>query len=272
MTVNNSEREAFGLTFNPFRVIPCLLMHAGQMVKTRRFRGKRYVGDILNSLRIFNEKEVDEIMVLDIEAARLRRPPDLALIREIASECFMPLAYGGGISTVSQVVEIISAGVEKVVLNTAALQSPELVEQSAKAVGRQSVVVSIDVKKTLFRGARVFTQSGTRDTNLRPQDAVRRMVDAGAGEILIHSIDRDGTLSGFDFELIKTATAAATTPVVAVGGAASVEDIVRAVHDGGASAVAAGAFFVFQGPHQAVLLSYPTATEVRAAVSRLRTA
>ena len=251
-------------SFNPFRVIPCLQVEQRRLVKTTRYRNPSYLGDLINSLRIFNEKEVDEIAVLDISATRDRRGPDFDLINEMASECFMPLAYGGGITTVSEIERIIKLGVEKVILNSSALENLDLVRAAASSAGSQSVVVSIDVKKQWFGGYGVFTRSGTKRISgdlLRTVDAV---TEAGAGELLLNSIDKDGTMAGYDHELIKVVTARTTLPVIAAGGASGPSDLVCAVEQSGASAVAAGALFVYRGPHRAVLLSYPSAREIRA--------
>jgi cyclase len=250
--------------FNPFRVIPCLQVDKGRLVKTTVYRNPSYVGDLINSLRIFNEKEIDEIAVVDISATRERRDPDFDMISEMASECFMPLAYGGGITTTDEIERIIQLGVEKVILNTAALENYRLIRAAADAVGSQSVVVSIDVKKRWLGGYGVFTRSGTKrlaDDLLRIVDAV---TEAGAGELLLNAIDKDGTLAGYDHSLIQTVTARTSLPVIAAGGASGPADLARAVQQSGASAVAAGALFVYRGPHRAVLLSYPSAREIRA--------
>lgn len=255
------------LHFNPFRVIPCLLVDGGGMVKTEAFRKPRYLGDIINGLRIFNEKEVDEIAVLDIEAARLRRPPNMELITELAAECFMPLAYGGGITTADEAGAIIRAGVEKVILNTTALEKPQVLRDIATNVGSQSVVASLDMKRGWFGGSALTVRSGTRKAALDLEAAVAAVEAAGAGELLVQSVDRDGTLSGYDIELIRRVTSLTGLPVIAAGGAASVADLAAAVRDGGASAVAAGALFVYQGPHRAVLISYPTPTDLHQAMA-----
>lgn len=250
--------------FNPFRVIPCLQVDRGRLVKTTGYRNPGYVGDLINSLRIFNEKEVDEMAVVDISATRERRRPDFELINEMASECFMPLAYGGGITTVAEIERIIQLGVEKVILNSAALENLDLVRAAAASVGSQSVVVSIDVKRRWLGAYGVFTRSGTRRIAgdlLRIVDAV---TEAGAGELLLNAIDKDGNMGGYDHALIKAVTERTTLPVIAAGGASGPADLVQAVQQSGASAVAAGALFIYRGPHRAVLLSYPSARDIRA--------
>lgn len=257
--------------FNPFRIIPCLqVVRGGRMVKTTRYRNPSYVGDLINGLRIFNEKEVDEIAVIDITATREARGPDFAMIEEMASECFMPLAYGGGVSTVAQIERIIQLGVEKVILNTAALEDGvELLRAASGSVGSQSVVVSIDVKKRWLGGYAVCTRSATRvlrDDLLQTIDAV---AEAGAGEILLSAVDRDGTQQGYDHELIRRVASRTGLPVIASGGARDAMDMAMAVKKSGASAAAAGAFLVYRGPHRAVLLSYPSVEEIHACVDEL---
>jgi cyclase len=245
------------------RVIPCLLLKGAGLVKTVRFRDPVYVGDPINAIRIFNDKEVDELMLLDIRASQERRPPPFKLIGEVASECFMPLAYGGGIASLEHARQLLAIGVEKIVLNTTALTQPELVEQLAREFGSQAVVVSIDAKRKLLGGYEVYASSAARGTGLAPVALARQMEQRGAGEILITSIDRDGTQQGYDLKLIREVADAVSVPVVACGGAGQVSDFAAAVAEGGASAVAAGSMFVFHGRHRAVLISYPTADELK---------
>lgn len=238
------------------RVIPCLLLHQGGLVKTRRFTKPVYVGDPINAIRIFNDKEVDELMVLDIDASREGREPDYALIEQFAGECFMPLCYGGGVRSVEQARRLFGLGVEKVCLQTAAVEDMGLVRAIADRFGSQSVLFSLDVKRSWLGGKKAWVASrGAADR--RPwQELLRLAVDSGAGEIVLNAVDRDGTMEGIDEELIREACALVEVPVVAVGGVGSLEDIRRAVR-AGASAVSAGAFFVFHGPHRAVLITYP---------------
>ncbi len=249
-------------SFNPFRVIPCLQVDRGRLVKTTGYRNPSYVGDLINSLRIFNEKEVDEIAVVDISATREQRGPDFDLINEMSSECFMPLAYGGGVRSISEIERIIQLGVEKVILNTAALENLDLVRAAAASVGSQSVVVSVDVKKRWMSGYDVFTRSGTNRISRDLLGTIDAVTKAGAGELLLNAIDKDGTMNGYDHTLIKAVTDRTTLPVIAAGGASGPADLVQAVEHSGASAVAAGALFVFRGPHRAVLLSYPDALDI----------
>jgi imidazole glycerol-phosphate synthase subunit HisF len=244
------------------RVIPALLIQDGGLVKSIKFKDHKYVGDPINAVRIFNEKEVDEIVVLDISATAHKKSPNISVIKEIASEAFMPLGYGGGITKLEEIKELIAAGVEKVILNTSAFENSKLVSEGAKYVGSQSVVVSIDVKKNIWSKHRVFIRNGTKNTDIDPVQYARQMEQEGAGELLLNAIDRDGTFSGYDVDLIKSISFAVNIPVVAIGGAATVEDFTKAAQSG-ASAVSAGSMFVFQRPHRAVLISYPSQKELK---------
>ncbi len=246
------------------RVIPCLLLRSTSLVKTIRFKNPRYVGDALNTLRIFNEMEVDEIIVMDISATRENRKPNFDFIGEMAGECFMPLAYGGGIKTPDDAKKIFSLGVEKIAVNTAGHEHPELVTEVARQYGAQAVIVSIDVKKNFLGNYRIATHCGTRNTTVDPVTHARRMQEAGAGEIFLTSVDRDGTFSGYDIDLIKKITSAVSVPVVACGGASSVHDFEKAVKQGGASAVAAGSMVVYQGKDLGVLINFPSPKELKA--------
>jgi len=246
------------------RVIPCLLLLDGGLTKTTKFKAPSYVGDPLNAVRIFNEKEVDELVVLDIGARRARGAPDFDLIAEIASEAFIPLSYGGAISTLAQAQRLIKSGVEKVVLNTVLAQGAQLMAEIGQVFGRQSVVASIDVKKKLFGGYEVAADGGRQLLGRDPLDYAREMERAGAGEILLNAIDRDGTRIGYDCDLIAHVAGGVGIPVVACGGAGRISDFPMAIR-AGASAVAAGSLFVYHGPHRAVLLSYPDRSELEAA-------
>lgn len=237
------------------RVIPALLVHDGGLVKTTRFAKHRYVGDPLNAIRIFNEKEVDEILVLDISASKEGRGPDFDSIAEFAGECFMPMCYGGGISSMEHAERLFALGVEKVSLKTAALSDLNLVTAIARRFGNQAVVASVDIKTDLFGRYRLY-KSASQPHEKGWEEYLASIVDAGAGEILLNSVDRDGTMDGVDTKLIHLVSGKVSVPLIAVGGVGSIEDIKAAV-DAGASAVAAGAFFVFQGKHRAVLITYP---------------
>lgn len=239
------------------RVIPCLLIRGNGLVKTMKFKDPVYIGDPVNAMRIFSEKEADEIVVLDIDASREGREPNYELIAEMAGEAFMPVAYGGGIRSLDQIRRLIRLGIEKVVINTAASESTEIIRTAASVLGSQAIVGAIDVKKSLFGSYRVVTKSATFETKLNLDEHVQNLVLAGAGEIFINSIDRDGMMSGYDIQLIHNITQKTNVPVVACGGAGTVEHLSQAVHEGGASAVAAGSMFVFHGKHRAVLINYP---------------
>lgn len=247
---------------NRIRVIPLLLIHKGGLVKSVKFKNYKYIGDPINAVKIFNEKEIDEIVVLDIDASRDNRVPDFESIKEIAGEAFIPLAYGGGITTIEEIKKLFYLGVEKVILNTSAFKNHKLITDAASLVGSQSVMVSIDVKKNFFGKYIVCINNGKNLISLSPVDYAIKMEAAGAGEILLTSIDNDGTYKGYDTALIKIVASAVDIPVIASGGAGSMEDFVEA-KKAGASAVSAGSMFVFQRPHQAVLISYPSQKELK---------
>ncbi|MHB0952139.1 MAG: AglZ/HisF2 family acetamidino modification protein [Allorhizobium sp.] len=240
------------------RVIPSLLLKGSGLVKTTGFKNPVYIGDPINAIKIFNAKEVDELVVLDITASREGRGPAFDTIRDITNECFMPLSYGGGIRTVEDMRNILKAGIEKVIINHAALTNPDLIKQAAAEFGSQAVLVSIDVKKSRWGGPQVYSSSGAKIPEKDPVRWARMVEELGAGEIYLTSVDCEGTMKGYDLKLIEAVSQAVGIPVIASGGAASVEDFQKAKRQGGASAVAAGAMFVFQGPHRAVLITYPS--------------
>lgn len=243
------------------RVIPTLLLQDGGLVKTRKFKNPKYVGDPVNAIRIFNEKEVDELVVLDIQASKQGREPNYALINEIAGECFMPLCYGGGVRSVEMAARIFDCGVEKVCLQTAALENPGLITQIAKRFGSQAVVLSVDVKRDWLRRTRLYNAKSGSTTSQVWTDFLRIGVEAGAGEVIVNSVDHDGELDGYDLEVIGQAAGMVEVPVIASGGAGKLDDFKAAIA-AGASAVAAGALFVFHGPHRAVLITYPRYEEL----------
>lgn len=253
------------------RIIPCLLVHKGGLVKTVGFDKPKYVGDPLNAVRIFNEKEVDELMVVDIDATRQQREPDYALIAKLAAECRMPLAYGGGVHTVEQFERLISLGVEKVAASAAAVADLGLITRAAERVGGQSVVVVVDVRKT-GKGYEVFTHNGTRATGLDAVDFARRAEAAGVGEIVVNSIDRDGQMKGYDLDLVRLVRNAVSCPLTVLGGAGSLADVGALVGEFGTIGAAAGSVFVFKGVYRAVLINYPARKDkdalVAAAVGR----
>jgi cyclase len=238
------------------RVIPSLLLLNGGLVKTTKFKDPKYVGDPINAIRIFNEKQVDELMVLDITASKEGREPNYALIEQFAGECFMPLAYGGGIQTIEQAKRLFSSGVEKICLHTSALANPKLITELSDRYGSQSIVVSIDVKRNWLGNPLVYQAVSGKSMSANWLEVIRQMVEAGAGEILLNAVDKDGTLSGPDLDLIQKASKSVEVPLISVGGISSLEDIRNAIQSG-ASGVAAGAFFVYYGPHRAVLITYP---------------
>lgn len=238
------------------RVIPSLLLKGRGLVKTVKFRDPKYVGDPINAVRIFNEKEVDELIILDIEATKEGRGPNFDLIVEIAEECFMPLAYGGGVRTLGDVRRLLCLGIEKVVINTAAIDSLQLLKDASAEFGAQAIVASIDVRKKIFGSYKVM-RLGREATSLEVKQFALACQKAGVGEIALNSIDNDGTMGGMDLKLIQEVSNVLEIPLVAIGGVGSIEDI-KAAKNAGASAVAAGSFFVFHGPHRAVLISYPS--------------
>ena len=247
------------------RVIPCLLLSGERLVKTVRFKQPTYVGDPINAVKIFNDREVDELAILDIGATRDRRDPPFEHLRVIAGECFMPLSYGGGIRTIEHARRLFSVGIEKVVITTAAVDDPSLVAKIAGEYGSQAVIAGIDVKTDWLGRERVFTRAGSHNTGLTPRQHASAVVAQGAGEILLTSIDRDGTMNGYDVAMIRELSAAVPVPLVACGGAGSLAHLADAI-SAGASAVAAGSLFVFAGPRRAVLINYPSAAELRAAM------
>jgi cyclase len=244
------------------RIIPCLLVHKGGLYKTVGFNQPKYVGDPLNAVRIFNEKEVDELMVIDIDASRLGHDPDYKLIASLAMECRMPLCYCGGVKSVEQIDRIIGLGVEKVAIGSAAIDSPDLIKEASSRVGSQSVVAVIDVKKTgLFRNYEVVTMNATRRTGLEPASWAAKLQQLGIGEIVLNSVDNDGEMKGYDFDLIESVRNAISTPLTVLGGAGSLEDIRSLVSRYGIVGAAAGSLFVFKGKYRAVLINYPSREE-----------
>ena len=241
------------------RIIPCLLYHKKGLYKTFRFGAGKYIGDPLNAVRIFNEKNVDELIFIDIDATVAGQIPDYNLIKDLANECYMPLCYGGGIKNVEQVEKVISLGVEKVAISSAAIKRPELIKDAAVRVGSQSVVVGIDVmRRESLSGIKleVFTHNGTIATGLDAAEFARMAQDMGAGEILINSIDRDGTMEGYDMELVDRIRSKLSIPITVLGGAGKVEDIKILVNRYGLIGAAAGSLFLFKGKFKAVLIQY----------------
>jgi cyclase len=245
-----------------YRVIPCLLLSNGGLVKTKKFKNSVYVGDPLNAIRIFNEKEVDELVLLDIRASLDKRGPNYDLLKEIASECFMPLAYGGGITSLDQIKTLLRIGVEKIILNTALFRDPCFVIEAVATFGSQAVIASLDVKKKLFGRREVMTLGGAKASGLTPVEAAQRVEKLGVGEILLTSIDAEGTMEGYDLDLLAEVSKSVNVPIIASGGAGKLEDFYSAIRFGHVSAVAAGSMFVFYGRQRAVLINYPQYNEV----------
>jgi len=244
------------------RIIPCLLVHNKGLVKTTKFKDPKYVGDPINAVKIFNEKEVDELIVVDIDATTKGIMPDYKMIENLAKECRMPLCYGGGIKTVEQAQRIFSLGVEKIAISSAAIENPSIVAAIAERVGNQSVVVVLDVKKKSLSGKyELYTHNGTKATGLDPIFHAIQMQKMGAGEIVINSIDQDGVMKGFDLNLINKIREIISIPLTVLGGAGSLENIGTIVQRYGIIGVAAGSLFVFKGKYRAVLINYPTANE-----------
>jgi cyclase len=244
------------------RVIPCLLLKGAGLVKTIRFQDSTYLGDPRNVVRIFNEREVDELVIFDITATRDHRSPQFDLIKEIVSEAFMPVGYGGGIRNIMDARKLFNLGVEKIVINSYAVENPEFIRELAGQFGSQSIIVCMDVKKDKRGDYQIWTHAGGKLASLSPIDHALKIAEMGAGELIVNSIDRDGTMSGYDIEIIRMITKSVNIPVVACGGAGRLEDFRKAVQAGGAAAVAAGSIFVFHGKHRAVLISYPTQQEL----------
>ena len=243
------------------RIIPCLLVHQGGLVKTQGFTNPKYVGDPINAVKIFNEKEADELIILDIDATVSGREPDFGLIAKLADECRMPLCYGGGITTAEQAVRIVDMGVEKVAVSAAAIANPSLLSKMAASVGRQSVVAVLDIRKKsgLFaKGYEVCTHNGKTVHKANPFALARQLQDAGAGEIVINSVDRDGFMQGYDLDLADNFRQALKVPMTFLGGAGSLEHVGQLISRLGVVGVAAGSLFVFKGKYRAVLISYPT--------------
>ena len=243
------------------RIIPCLLVHQGGLVKTQGFKDPKYVGDPINAVRIFNEKEADELMVLDIDASVNGTEPDFELIAKLAAECRMPLCYGGGVTTAEQAARIVDLGVEKVAVSTAAIVDPSLLTRIAAAVGRQSVVAVLDVRKRsgLFaKGYELVTHNAKKAHKLDPLTVAAELQAAGAGEIVINSVDRDGVMQGYDLELASHVKRVLNVPVTFLGGAGSLADMGELIRLLGVVGAAAGSLFVFKGKYRAVLINYPT--------------
>jgi len=244
------------------RVIPCLLLKDSGLVKTIKFKDPKYIGDPMNAVKIFNEKEVDELIILDISATIEKRKPSFEIINKIASECFMPFGYGGGVRNIEDMKKIFKIGVEKVIINNYAIENPLFVKEASIQFGSQSIVVSIDVKKNMSGEYEIFTHGGIEMTKLNLIEFVVKMEKMGAGELFLNAVDNDGTMQGYDIDLINKVSKAVNIPVIACGGAGRIEDFGKAIK-AGASAISAGSMFVFFGKLRAVLINFPTQEELK---------
>ena len=244
------------------RLIPCLTMINRGLVKTIKFSEPRYLGDPINAVKIFNEKGVDEICILDIKATSQNKEPDFSYLKDIASEAFMPLSYGGGITKISEIEKLFYIGYEKVVINTSFITNPQLIRDAAKAAGSQSIVVSIDVKNELLNRRFCYVNDGRNKVKGSPAELAQRAEELGAGEILLNSITHDGTMQGYDLELVKQVADAVSIPVIACGGAKDISDFKKVLTEGGAHAAAAGSLFVYYGRQKAVLITTPDEAEL----------
>jgi len=243
------------------RIIPCLLLKGKGLVKGVKFKDHTYVGDPINAIKIFNEKEVDELIFLDITATEENRTPPLNLVQTIADQCLMPFAVGGGITTLKQARQIFSRGAEKVCVNTGLIEQPQVITEISNTFGSQALVAVIDYRKNWRGRYDTYIRCGSKSVGMHPTELAGEMVSLGAGEILLNAIDRDGTQSGYDIEMIRQVSDAVTVPVIASGGASGKEDIAAALKDGHAAATAAGSLFVFHGRRRAVLINFPSKEE-----------
>lgn len=240
------------------RIIPCLLVRNKGLVKTVKFDASKYIGDPINAVKIFNEKEADELIVIDIDATTNGIPPDFSMIQKLAAECRMPLCYGGGVKTVEQAKKIISLGVEKIAVSSEAIINPQLISSIADAIGNQSVIVVLDVKKSIFGKYEVMTHNGKNKTGFTPVELAKRAEKLGAGEIVINSIDQDGQMQGYDLTLATKVRESITIPMTVIGGAGTLTNIKELVTHCGVIGAAAGSIFVFKGSYRAVLINYPS--------------
>lgn len=243
------------------RIIPCLLLEHGNMVKTIGFSKPRYLGDPVNAVKIFNKKGVDELSILDISATREHRGPDFDLLQDIATEAFMPLSYGGGITSMSQVKKLFAIGYEKVVFNTSLVENPDLIKEAVDYAGSQSVVASIDVKTDILGRRNCYIHAGTVKTHLCPVSMAKEAEKIGVGEILLNSINRDGMMNGYDLELVSSVADNVNIPVIACGGAGKLDDIKSVLVEGRAHAAAAGSLFVYYGRNKAILITAPSESD-----------
>jgi imidazole glycerol-phosphate synthase subunit HisF len=245
------------------RVIPVLLLRNLGLVKSVRFKDHRYIGDPINAVKIFNDKKADELVFLDISAARENRCIPIEFVHKVGDEANMPFAVGGGINTIENIRSILNYGAEKVIINTEAHQNPDFIKKAADSFGSSTITVCIDIKKKLFGKEKIYSAGGGKEIHTDPVSFAQKMEEYGAGEIIIQSIDKDGSYEGYDLELTKKISESLTIPVIALGGAGKYSHFKDAVNIGMASAAAAGSIFVFHGPRKAVLISYPSKQELK---------
>jgi cyclase len=248
--------------FRP-RVIPVLLLKNLGLVKSLKFKDYNYIGDPINAVKLFNDLRADELVFLDILASKEKRTIQLSFVQKVGDECNMPFSVGGGIKTIADIKQILNAGAEKVIINTYAAENPEFIKQAAMEFGSSTIVVSIDVKKSLFGKEGTYIFGGSKSTNYNPVDFAKLMEEKGAGELIINSIEKDGTMEGYDLNLVKKVSEAVTVPVIACGGAGNNTHLAEGIKTGYASAVAAGSMFVYHGPRKAVLINYPSKDELQ---------
>ncbi len=253
---------------NP-RIIPCLLVKDKGLVKTQKFSNPKYVGDPLNAVKIFNEKSVDELIVLDIDATKEKREPDYNMIANLAKECRMPLCYGGGIKTSKQALKIFQLGVEKIAISSKVIEDPSIISEISNKVGAQSVIVILDVKKNRFtKKYSIYTKNGTLKSKHNPIDFSNRIQEEGCGEIVINSIDKDGGMDGYDYEIIDQIRNIVSIPLTVLGGAGSLDDIGKLIKNYGIIGASAGSLFVFKGKYRAVLINYPNTNEKESLIKK----
>lgn len=238
------------------RIIPTLLIEQDYLVKTVKFKYDKYIGDPINTLRLFNEKEVDEIVFLDISASKRNVEPNYDLLKDLASECFMPMSYGGGVTSLQQIERILSIGIEKIVINNYAIRNKLFLKEAVENFGSTTIIGSVDVKRNFFNKMEVFSHISNKSIGIKVSDHLARILDDGVGEVFINDVDRDGTYAGYDISLIKKLSERIEVPMIICGGASGYDDLAKALA-AGASAVAAGSVFIFNGPHRAVLITYP---------------
>ncbi|WP_417328166.1 AglZ/HisF2 family acetamidino modification protein [Halarcobacter sp.] len=245
------------------RVIPCLLLHKGGLYKTERFKKPTYIGDPINAIKIFNEKEVDELMFIDIDASSQNKEPNYKIIEDISSECFMPLCYGGGVKTIDQMKKIYTLGVEKISISSQSILNPYFIKEASSLFGSQSVIVTIDIKKDFWGNKKVFINNGKKNTKLNPIDFIKQIEFLGAGEVVINSIDNDGVMNGYDLELLKEIKSNTKIPIIALGGAGNLNHIREVFEVSNIDAAACGSMFLYQGPLKGILISYPPYQKIK---------